>query len=122
MNDGLRLDKTWLSLSKSLRKKLKIKRKYLELLKLKVYTSTKQKVDMSSFSQLVKTRGNLEPETMDLLYGGQYKKRLLSHKEEARLDRTLCPVKVKNLFLSTKDIKANELVTIKKVKRAEVNI
>ena len=33
-------------------------------------------------------------------------------KEEARLDRTLCPVKVEKNFLLTKDIKANQLVAI----------
>ena len=33
-------------------------------------------------------------------------------KEEARLDRTLCPVKVENVFLLIKDIKANKLVAI----------
>ena len=33
-------------------------------------------------------------------------------KEKTRLNRTLCPVKVQKCFLSTKEIKANELVTI----------
>ena len=33
-------------------------------------------------------------------------------KEEARLDRTLCPVKVEKRILLTKDIKANQLVAI----------
>ena len=35
-----------------------------------------------------------------------------SQKEEARLDRTFSPVEVEHFFLSTKDIKPNELVAI----------
>ena len=55
---------------------------------------------------------------LKVLKFGNYKTRLTrtitvnTHKEEARLDRTLCPVQVQIFFLSTKDIKANELVTI----------